>query len=200
MKEAVLEPLLRRMRIARVLPHVKEVQDCRLLDIGCGWEARLLRELEPHIACGVGIDFKAPALATPKLRTLASRIDDRLPFDDESFHVITMLAVLEHLERPAAVLREVERLLKPRGVLLLTVPSRYAKPVLEFLAFRVRVVSADEIRDHKTYFNREDLFRLFQQFDRLRIEKHRYFQWRFNNYVVCRKSTLSASSEASTLR
>src|ERR1051325_61668 len=115
MKEAVLEPLLRRMRIARVLPHVKEMRDCRLLDIGCGWEARLLRELEPHIAYGWGIDFKAPAILTPKLRTIAGRIDDRLPFEDESFDVITMLAVLEHLERPAAVLREIERLLRPGG-------------------------------------------------------------------------------------
>jgi len=200
MKEAVLEPLLRRMRIARVLPHLREVRDCRLLDIGCGWEARLLRELEPYIASGWGIDFKAPALATPKLHTLATRIDDRLPFDDESFDVITMLAVLEHLERPAAVLREVERLLRPGGVLVLTVPSRYAKPVLEFLAFRLGVVSADEIRDHKTYFNREDLVRLFQNFEQLRIERHRYFQWRFNNYLVCRKNARIAPREASTPR
>src|ERR1051325_11740650 len=94
------------MLIAVVLRLVKEMRDCRLLDIGCGWEARLLRELEPHIAFGWGIDFKAPALAPPKLRTLTSRIDDRLPFDDESFDVITMLAILEHLERPAAMLRE----------------------------------------------------------------------------------------------
>jgi 2-polyprenyl-3-methyl-5-hydroxy-6-metoxy-1,4-benzoquinol methylase len=186
-KEPVLEPLLRWMRMARVLPYVKQVPDCRLLDIGCGWEARLLRELEPYIASGWGIDFKAPTLATAKLRTSTARIDDRLPFPDESFDVITMLAVLEHLERPAAIVKEIERLLRPGGTLLLSVPSRYAKPVLEFLAFRLGIVNPDEIRDHKAYFNREDLFRLFSGCDALRIEQHRYFQWRFNNYLVCRK-------------
>jgi 2-polyprenyl-3-methyl-5-hydroxy-6-metoxy-1,4-benzoquinol methylase len=175
------------MRIGRVLPYVKGVSGCRLLDVGCGWEARLLRELEPYLAAGWGVDFKAPALATDKLRTISVRLDDRLPFENESFDIVTMLAVLEHLDKPLAIMREIARLLRPDGRLLLTVPSRYAKPVLEFLAYRLGIVSPAEIRDHKTYFNRADLAQLVEQCEGLVIERHRYFQCGMNNYLVCRR-------------
>ena len=67
MKESLLEPLLRQLRIRQVLPVLLEHPDCSLLDIGCGWEARLLRAVEPYVKRGTGVDFKAPSLATPKL-------------------------------------------------------------------------------------------------------------------------------------
>ena len=48
-------------------------------------------------------------------------------------------------------------MLKPGGLLVLTVPSWRAKPVLEFLSFRLGIVSRAEIEDHKRYFDRRDL-------------------------------------------
>ncbi|WP_237416390.1 hypothetical protein [Helicobacter saguini] len=71
MKEAILEPLLRKMRLSRVLDSIKEFENPILLDIGCGWEARLLKEIEPNIDFGVGIDFKAPAINTDKIATFS---------------------------------------------------------------------------------------------------------------------------------
>ena len=187
MKEPILEPLLRTMRIARVLSRLQRYPACRLLDIGCGSEARLLRELEPHIAKGVGIDLKAPSLKTSKLKTISAPLDDRLPFENSSFDVVTMLAVLEHLNQPEAILQEIGRVLRPGGGLILTVPSKYAKPVLEFLAFRLKIVNPDEIKDHKRYFNREDLVEAIGRTQVLNIEEHRYFQWRFNNFLFAVK-------------
>jgi ubiquinone/menaquinone biosynthesis C-methylase UbiE len=187
MKEAILEPVLRAMRLARVLPYVKRYPGCSLLDVGCGWEARLLREVEPYIGRGVGIDFKAPRLETPKLRTISATLTDRLPFDDASFDVVTLLAVLEHLDQPAAIVREIARVLRPGGLLVLTVPSWRAKPVLEFLAFRLGVVSRAEIEDHKRYYDRADLEALFATLPQLAIEEHRYFQLGMNNHCVARR-------------
>lgn len=71
MKEALLESTLRKMRLNRVLPTIKSFKNPNVLDIGCGWEARLLKEIEPHIAKGIGIDFKAPAINTDKIQTFA---------------------------------------------------------------------------------------------------------------------------------
>ena len=99
-----------------------------------------------------------------------------------------MLAVLEHLDEPIKILREVERVLRPRGRLLLTVPSWYAKPVLEFLAFRLGIINKDEITDHKTYYNKKDLFDLVSQLSNMEPERHEYFQIVFNNFMVCRKT------------
>ena len=187
MKEAVLEPLLRRMRIAQVLPVVRRHADCRLLDVGCGWEARFLRAVEPHIARGVGIDFKAPPLATAKLTTITATLSDTLPFADASFDVVTLLAVLEHLGEPRRMVEEIARVLRPGGQVVLTVPSHAAKPVLEFLAYRVHVVSEAEIRDHKRYYGAGDLRALLQGTG-LAIERHRYFQLGMNNFLVATRA------------
>ncbi len=71
MKEALLEKTLRKMRLGRVLPTIKQFQNPSVLDVGCGWEARLLKEIEPFIYKGVGIDFKAPIIQTQKIHTFS---------------------------------------------------------------------------------------------------------------------------------
>lgn len=187
MKEALLEPLLRRMRLARVRPWLLKGRTNDLLDVGCGWEARLLHELEPFISRGVGIDFKAPDLKSSKLSTISARLSDRLPFEAASFDVVTMLAVLEHLERPRDIVSEIGRILRPGGRLILTVPSPAAKPVLEFLAFKVGIVSRTEIEDHKEYFDRQALMAVFSDSSTWRVLHHEYFQVRFNNFLVAER-------------
>jgi 2-polyprenyl-3-methyl-5-hydroxy-6-metoxy-1,4-benzoquinol methylase len=172
----------------RVLPYVQRYPRCTLLDIGCGWEARLLQELEPYIGKGIGVDFKAPRIKTGRLETISTVLEKKLPFQECSFDLITMLAVLEHLDHPEAILKEIARLLRPGGGLLLTVPSWYAKPVLEFLAFRVGIVNPEEIRDHKRYFNRKDLLNLIDSTPGLQVARHEYFQWRFNNFLFATRT------------
>lgn len=187
MKEPFLEPILRKMRLKQVLPYLKQYPDCTLLDIGCGWEAKLLMSVESIISNGVGVDFKAPSINTNKIQTLSLTLDKKLPFEDQSFDFITMLAVMEHLENDEAILKECARLLKPGGGLLITVPSWYAKPVLEFLSFKLKLINPSEILDHKRYYNREDLIRITDKVNELQIKEHIYFQWRFNNRLFCQK-------------
>jgi 2-polyprenyl-3-methyl-5-hydroxy-6-metoxy-1,4-benzoquinol methylase len=182
-----MEPILRRARLNRVIPWISAPFKPDLLDVGCGWEAKLLIQLEPHIRSGVGVDFKAPNIKTDKLETRSLRLSDALPFENSSFDVVTMLAVLEHLDEPIEILREVERVLRPGGRLLLTVPSWYAKPVLEFLAFRLGIINKDEIADHKIYYNKKDLLDLVSKLPKMEPERHEYFQVVFNNFLVCRK-------------
>jgi ubiquinone/menaquinone biosynthesis C-methylase UbiE len=183
MKEPILEPLLRKMRIRRVLPYIRAYPNCRLLDIGCGWEARFLREVEPYIEVGVGLDFKAPEMVEGKIRTERLTLTDCLPYADASFDLVTMLAVLEHLDQPEAILREIHRVLRPGGELVLTVPSKAAQPVLEFLAFRLGMVSRAEIADHKAYYDREALTMLLEEAG-LMVATHHYFQFWMNNFCV----------------
>ena len=189
MKEPILESLLRKLRIKQVLPYVSKYKNANMLDIGCGWEAKLLKNLEPYILKGTGIDFKTAAINSKKIKTITSVIGKKLPFKNNTFDFITLLAVLEHLDYPTEILNECARVLRPGGSILITVPSWYAKPVLEFLAYKLKIVSADEIIDHKRYYNRDDLFNLFKKIKDLKIEEHKYFQWKFNNklYVISTK-------------
>lgn len=183
MKEPILEPLLRLMRTKQVLPYLRQYPNCRLLDIGCGWEAKLLRAVAPHIHSGIGVDFKATLIKSEKIETQSLTLQDKLPFKDASFDFITMLAVLEHLENDYLILEECARLLVPGGGLLITVPSRYAKHVLEFLAYKLRLINSDEIRDHKRYYNKQDVVSLVERVHGLNLQEHVYFQLGFNNRI-----------------
>lgn len=187
MKEPILEPILRALRVKRVLPAIKQYPDCRLLDVGCGWDYRLLKEAKPFIKSGIGIDFKVEKYEDDKIKTMPMPMKDHLPFEPESFDIVTMLAVLEHLSDPLSMMRETQRILKKGGRLVLTVPSKIAKPVLEFLAYRIGIVSVTEMRDHKQYYDHAELKKLFSQTS-ITIESHRYFQLGMNNYCVVKKA------------
>src|SRR5512146_1556247 len=190
MKEPFLEPVLRKMRIRKVLPAIHSYSNCRLLDIGCGWDCRLLRTLEPFIRSGLGIDFKVPEMKCGRIETKQVRLDEKLPVADETVDVVTMLAVLEHLSSPYAIIREIERVLVPGGRLVVTVPSKLSKPVLEFLAYRMKLVNEAEIRDHKKYYDHAELNNIMTGTD-LRIEKHACFQFGMNNFCIFSKPMIS---------
>lgn len=187
LKEPVLEPWLRALRLRRVRRFVLGRRNLDLLDVGCGWEAKLLREFSPHLRQGVGIDFKAPVLSQSNLRTFPQVLDRALPFADGSFDVVTMLAVLEHLSHPLEILRETHRVLRPGGSLLLTTPTVWSQPVLEFLAFGLHIVSPEEIADHKNYFDRAGLRRL-ADLAGLKVREHRYFELWMNNWLHAEKT------------
>lgn len=186
MKEPFLEPVLRKLRIRKVLSTIRHYPDCRLLDVGCGWDYRLLKTIEPYIKSGIGIDFKVQESESEKIKTIQMFMSGTLPFAAESFDVITLLAVLEHLSNPLGMVKEIERILKKNGRLVMTVPSKAAQPVLEFLSYRLKIVSADEIRGHKKYYDYNDLEKLFSQTGMI-MEHHRYFQMGMNNFCIIKK-------------
>jgi ubiquinone/menaquinone biosynthesis C-methylase UbiE len=98
-----------------------------LLDAGCGTGALLseLHQQEPgsHL---VGLDVEPRALRYARQRGEFALVQARLealPFRSDTFHAITALDVLEHLPDDRPALRELRRVLKPDGVLILTVPA-----------------------------------------------------------------------------
>ena len=187
MKEPFLEPILRKMRVNKVLPTIRRQPDCALLDVGCGRDCLLLKTVEPFIGRGVGIDFKVRAWENAKIKTLRMTMTDSLPFEAESFDVVTILAVLEHLSDPLAMMKETERILRGGGRLVLTVPSKIAQPVLQFLCYRLKLVSEPEMRDHKQYYDHRELIKLFSQTGMV-IEFHQYFEMGMNNFCIVRKA------------
>jgi hypothetical protein len=44
----------------------------------------------------------------------------------------------------------------------MTIPSVYSKPVLEFLAYKLKIISKDEILDHKQYYDKSKLLSKLQ--------------------------------------
>jgi SAM-dependent methyltransferase len=93
----------------------------RVLDIGCSTGDYLLRFPDNAI----GIDLSRPNLAAcrrKELNVLRADLNSTLPFIESSFDVAFCTHVLEHVESPLNLLREVNRILCDKGKLVLSVP------------------------------------------------------------------------------
>ncbi len=187
MKEQIFEPVLRRMRIGKVIDEIKNIKNCGILDIGCGFDHSFLSVAEPYIEHGTGVDFKVQESVSRKVKIINMTLDESLPFNDCSFDAVTMLAVLEHIDKPRHIVSEVRRVLKSKGKFILTVPGKRAKPLLEFLAFKLGVVNRKEIEDHKKYYDLYEIKELISGIDGLEIVKHQHFQFGMNNFCVIQK-------------
>lgn len=154
-------------------------------DLGCGKDLKFLRYISSKIEKGIGIDKNCEDFQEGNLQRIGLKVDGSLPLENESVDIVTMSAILEHLDRPEDVLKECYRALKKDGKIVLTTPSPTAKPILELLAFRLKIIDAEEIRDHKNYFSKTDLKNILNKsgFDREKI-KVSSFEFGLNNKAV----------------
>ena len=98
--------ILSEWRARAVLPLIAG----NLMDLACG-DNRLVK----RYGTGVGVDIV-------KYKDVDLTVDDLsdLPFRDHEFDTVTILAALNYFENPGSVLREVSRVLKPDGTVLVT--------------------------------------------------------------------------------
>lgn len=96
----------------------------RLLDVGCGNGAFLLRANEMGWDA-MGCDPDSEAIAACRCENLNAIVGDihDITFIPESFDVITMSHVIEHVDDPRALLLRCHHLLRPGGMLWFATPN-----------------------------------------------------------------------------
>lgn len=101
------------------------VQD--LLDIGTG-SGRVLELFGNAVEQGVGIDLSREMLAVARAKLNGAGLGNcqvrhgdiyQLPVDDESFDAVTAHLVLHYADRPASVIAEAARVLRPGGCIVI---------------------------------------------------------------------------------
>jgi ubiquinone/menaquinone biosynthesis C-methylase UbiE len=178
------------IRAKKVIYHLpKNVH--RVLDIGCGYKPwffylnpEAFQELEI-----IGVDIVQYSYSEKvQFKFVVADVDhsNYLPFSDNCFDLVTSLAVIEHLQDYQSFVKEVYRVLKPGGYFILTTPHISAKPILEFLAFKFRIISREAVADHKQYFDEKKIVQNLEGagFSIVELEK---FELGLNIFVKAKK-------------
>lgn len=186
-KMTLLDSIIYRIRTGVVKKNIKS--GVVICDLGCRKGASFLREILPNIKYGYGFDIDAVDLKEEKIETKKLDFDSgKIPLNNESVDCVIMSAVLEHLNNPENIVKEANRILKKEGVFIITTPSIYSKPVIEFLAFKLGIINKADILEHKKYFKASEIVDLFYKCGFLKENiKCSYFEMFFNVLVVAKK-------------
>jgi SAM-dependent methyltransferase len=147
---------------ALVLKHV--AAGSRILDVGVGL-GRLLGPLSQYRRFGIDISFDYLKQARAAgIEAAFARVED-MPFHDGYFDAVTVCDVLEHVLDLDACVRQLLRVLKPGGVLVVRVP--YREDLSPYLA---QDVPYEYI--HLRNFDEHSLALLFGKIHRCAIVEH----------------------------
>lgn len=122
-----------------------------LLDIGCGtgYGAAQLGKKGVNV---IGIDHDKEAINYAKKRfgnqaIFKLGIATNLKFSDDSFDTIVSFELIEHLKNPVLFLKEVKRVLKTSGRLILSTPNGYitSRSGLPRSSYHIKEYEFDEI-------------------------------------------------------
>ena len=102
-----------------------DLEGKRILDMGCGVGAfvRRLGEYSAEVY-GTDIDAERVAEGTVEVPNLGLAVCEQLPFADETFDVVILHEVLEHVTDDQETLREARRVLAPGGSVVVFCPNR----------------------------------------------------------------------------
>lgn len=119
-----------KFRNALILEELEALKPWRVLDLGCGglYVGELaVRTLDcDYAACDLAVPRRVPGGVVFCVGDAA-----RLPFGNGIFDAVVCSEVLEHLMEPGAAMREIARVVKPGGRVLITVPNWFSLDSLD---------------------------------------------------------------------
>lgn len=155
--------------------------DC-VLDLGCGEGRHVINIYLQAKVTAIGVDLSARDLRTASERFAPFKQPDsaqtyfylqvadaaRLPFADNTFDKIVCSEVLEHLTDYHSVLTEIRRVLKPEGLLAISVPRAWPEKICWRLSRGYHQVEGGHVR----IFNARHLRGEFEQQEFQFVARH----------------------------
>ena len=148
---------------SRVLPIGNEIRKgSKVLDIGCN-DGSFIKLIQDKRNCNVtGIDISEKMVEEAQKKGLNVVLGDaeKLPFPDKTFDYVTCMDVLSHLPDIETALKEIRRVLKPKGIFLGSVPHK----LLDIYGWQDK-------RLHRTFFDEKSIHDLLSKhFESVYIE------------------------------
>jgi 2-polyprenyl-3-methyl-5-hydroxy-6-metoxy-1,4-benzoquinol methylase len=104
------------------LAALAELPPGKVLDVaaGAGLTSARLAERGHRVDA---IDINVEQFVPTEIECRRANLNERLPFDDASFDGVLALEIIEHLEAPRAFVRELARVVKPGGTVVISTPN-----------------------------------------------------------------------------
>ena len=195
--KGLLEPFLAHQRAQKANQLIpSNLRLGRILDIGCGTYPYFLAQTafakkfaidQLPMPSQVASDYKIDGFS------LNLNKNPVLPFDKDFFNVITLLAVVEHLnpDSMAMIFREIYRVLRPGGMVIMTTPASWSDGLLHQMA-RMQLVSAEEIDEHAYAYTLPLIGWYFGQAGfEMKKTRFGYFEFMLNLWAVAEKSAVA---------
>jgi len=161
------------------------LEDKKILDFGCGSNFKELKNR--YSACSkvtlidkLGEPFKHENTEFINFNNDLNDLDEKITYKDYDF--IFLLAVIEHLDEPENIIKILKKKISDNGILFITAPGKKSKWILEFLGYKLKIINAELLREHKRYYDELEYEKLSKLAD-TKIIKFYYFEFGLN--TVC---------------
>lgn len=194
--ENILEPIIRYFRYRESIKYINKNKPVVIVDLGCGYEIGFYEYAIKHgiiFKQYIGIDPLINKMIikkyknNPTIKLIQNPINETILLNSKTVDYVIGLAFLEHLDNPQNMLPDIIRILKKEGLAIFTTPTKKARGILEFLSFKVGIISKSLMEEHKNYFNREEILDLLRPYQSKIEFTHKYFELDYNNLILIKK-------------
>jgi ubiquinone/menaquinone biosynthesis C-methylase UbiE len=180
----MIEHVIHRLRYRQVDPFVTRCET--MADLGCGQRYRFLRSHHDKAERCWGLDITVADGEDGNITLKKWDITGPLPFQREAIDQITILAVLEHIPNPRAVLSECHRVMTSGARIIITTPSKLGIKVHDIMR-GLRLVQDVEEGEHVDFSMSKSALTSWAEEAGFRVEVSRQFEMGLNLLLVARK-------------
>ena len=182
-----LDKLIAKLRQREMKKNIS-LKNKNILDFGCGSNFKKLisvyKDCQSITAIDrTGSDFKIKNFYFYNYQDDLNILEKKIMH--QKFDVVILSAVIEHLDKPELVLNILKKRLSDDGIIFLTAPSWTSKPVLEFLGYKLNIINADLVREHKRYYDLDE-YKKLSKLIKMDIKKFYFFQLGLNTVCILR--------------
>jgi len=140
----------KRFGIVRKMMMDCELSDKKVLDLGSG---------EPSVTDGMKASMIVKIDSNPNTNPdVVHDLTKKLPFGDDEFDMVVACEIMEHLVDTGFFLKEIKRVLKPLGCLIISIPNICSlKYRFAFLLGKIPAHACKVNGEHVRDFNKDDL-------------------------------------------
>jgi len=180
-----LDKLIAYLRHRKLIKNFS-LKNKKILDFGCGSNFGTLKKFYKDcekitLVDNVADNFEDRKTTFINYQNNFNILNEKI--DNNFYDLIILSAVIEHLDKPEKVINILKNKLNSNGCFFLTAPSKKSKIILEFLAFKLGVINADLVREHKRYYD-ENEYNILSKKTNLLIKKFYFFELGLNTMCI----------------